>query len=208
MNEPQEPIIPKFILLLGSYDPDTKKLLYEIRNFIAKSFVEDVYALILEELEVYKGEENYFFMVEKGREPMLYAFRLYGLFDVRPLKITNPNELDNIVRNIVNKNYNTDITGRLPIIEKLEALAKSSELVLVIRDKQYSRCGEYIELTFLLEKGVDPRNVVFIVNKDIELSTMVKELLDYYWFVLRIYSSKDDLMDLIYRLVYYGVLRK
>jgi len=193
---------------LGSYDPDTKKLLYEIRNFIAKSFVEDVYALILEELEVYKGEENYFFMVEKGREPMLYAFRLYGLFDVRPLKITNPNELDNIVRNIVNKNYNTDITGRLPIIEKLEALAKSSELVLVIRDKQYSRCGEYIELTFLLEKGVDPRNVVFIVNKDIELSTMVKELLDYYWFVLRIYSSKDDLMDLIYRLVYYGVLRK
>jgi len=208
LNEPQEPIIPKFILLLGSYDPDTKKLLYEIRNFIAKSFVEDVYALILEELEVYKGEENYFFMVEKGREPMLYAFRLYGLFDVRPLKITNPNELDNIVRNIVNKNYNTDITGRLPIIEKLEALAKSSELVLVIRDKQYSRCGEYIELTFLLEKGVDPRNVVFIVNKDIELSTMVKELLDYYWFVLRIYSSKDDLMDLIYRLVYYGVLRK
>ena len=193
---------------MGSYDPDTKKLLYEIRNFIAKSFVEDVYALILEELEVYKGEENYFFMVEKGREPMLYAFRLYGLFDVRPLKITNPNELDNIVRNIVNKNYNTDITGRLPIIEKLEALAKSSELVLVIRDKQYSRCGEYIELTFLLEKGVDPRNVVFIVNKDIELSTMVKELLDYYWFVLRIYSSKDDLMDLIYRLVYYGVLRK
>jgi len=47
---------------------------------------------------------------------------------------------------------------------------------------------------------------VFLWNRNAELSSMVKELLDAFYFNFRAYGSEDELLDKVHRLIYYRVI--
>ena len=203
--------IPHFILILGSYDPETRSLLYEIKEFIAERFQEEVYGLILDETEVYACEregEGYIVMVDRDR-PTAYIIHMGKVVDVIPLG-GEPGDIcasEARLRELLEERYGMAIKRRLPVLEKIEALAKPSSLIFIVRHRQLTRCGEYVELTFLLERGVEPSRITFLWNSDVELSSMVKELLDLYNFTFRPYSSREDLKEEVYRLIYYRITR-
>lgn len=200
---------PNFILLLGSYDPDTKSLLYDIREYIANKFQDEIYGLVLEEVDIYLCDNDYVLLVEKGSAPAFYLFYLYKLVDVFYPDRIDRESIENfeiVVRETLREKHGIDIKKKLTILDKLRELARDAKLILIIRDKQSTRCGEYIELAFLLMEGADPSKIIFLWNKDIEISSMVKELLDRFNFNIRIYSSKEDLFEEIYRLIYNKVL--
>ncbi len=96
---------------------------------------------------------------------------------------------------------------RIPVLEKLQVLATISSLVFVIRHKELTRGGEYIELAFLLGKGLDPRIVYILVNSEVKISVMLKELIDFTKINFRVYEDEDDLIETIIRIIYYEIIR-
>jgi len=196
---------PTLILLLGSYDPETKRVLYEIREHIARSFHEHVYGMLLERLEMYdcvRDGQPHVLMVECGEEPAAYLFTPTGqLLDAIPLESTGPEGAGEAARKL-----GLELRFRLPVLEELSALAHFPDLLtMVVRHRELTRCGEYIELVFLLTQGVEPRRVVFLWNVNVPISTMLRELLDRYNFNLRTYKDERELLEETHRLVYYAV---
>ncbi len=203
----RNPSMPTLILLLGSYDPETKSVLYEIREHIARSFHEHVYGMLLERLEMYdcvRDGQPRVLMVEGGEEPAAYLFTPTGqLLDAVPLESAGPEGAGEAARKL-----GLELRFRLPVLEELGALAHFPNLLtFVVRHRELTRCGEYIELVFLLDQGVEPRRVVFLWNVSVPISTMLRELLDRYNFNLRTYEDERELLEEAHRLVYYQALR-
>ncbi len=201
----QNPSTPTLVLLLGSYDPETKGVLYEIREHIARSFREHVYGMLLEGLEMYdcvRDGQTHVLVVEGGEEPAAYLFTPTGqLMDAIPLESAGPEGAGEAARKL-----GLELKLRLPVIEELSALAHFPDLLtIVVRHREFTRCGEYIELVFLLTQGVEPRRVVFLWNVNVPISTMLRELLDRYNFNLRTYGDERELLEETHRLVYYAV---
>jgi len=201
-----------FIILLGSYDPDTKSLLYEIKEYIAKSFQEEIYPIILEDIEIYRTiKPPYIVMLDKQGSS---AYIIDGLVIKDMIHLgCNCETIDEkclvMLNSILEERYGITLKERLPVLEKLYSLVWVSKLIFVLRDKQYTRCGEYIELIFLLERLPRERSsdIIFLWNKDVELSSMIQEALEEYKFGFRTYSSKQALFDEIHRLVYHRIIK-
>lgn len=141
---------------------------------------------------------------------LLSSCSFLKIIDVFPLntQLTSKSneELEKALRKKLRERYEVDVKVRLPILRKLQEFAKHSKLILIIRDKQLTRGGEYIEFAFLLLEEVDPSKIVFLWNRNVELSSMVKELLDAFYFNFRAYGSEDELLDEVHRLIYYRVI--
>ncbi|OYT54371.1 MAG: hypothetical protein B6U76_07495 [Desulfurococcales archaeon ex4484_217_2] len=102
--------------------------------------------------------------------------------------------------------HGVNIEFRLPILRKLQELAKFSKPILIVRERELTRGGEYVELAFLLLEGTDTSKIVFLWNNKVDISSMVKELLDACNFNFRPYSSEKELLDEVYRLIYYKII--
>jgi hypothetical protein len=87
-------------------------------------------------------------------------------------------------------------------------LATISALVFVIRHRELTRGGEYIELAFLLGNGLDPRIVYMLVNSDVEISAMLKELIDFTEINFRVYKNQEDLLETIGKILYYKIFKQ
>ena len=87
-------------------------------------------------------------------------------------------------------------------------MARFAELVLLLRHEELTRGGEYIGLMFLLDRGLEPRKLFFIWNKNIPLSTMLKEALNNYNFNFRYYEDEEDLLEEVSRIIYYNMISR
>lgn len=205
-SKDSERIIPKIILILGSYDPETKTLLYRVKEYICISFTEDIYPLLLEEVEMYRCTDDHLVLVE--RIDNMCTVHIYktplGLKDIYSFECE---DYTSTLENILLERYDIEVKEKVPVLEKLNILARISELTFIIRDKELTRGGEYVELTFLLDQGLDPRDVYFLVNRSIGFSSMLKELLDCYNFNFRVYSNVEELLEEVHRIIYYRVIK-
>ena len=64
-------IEPLVVILLGSYDPETKSLLYRLKEEVTKTYAGSeyrVYAFLLEKLDVYDLEGNCTLFLEEFEE--------------------------------------------------------------------------------------------------------------------------------------------
>lgn len=195
---------PCFILLLGSYDPHTKSLLNSIKEFIAKKFQEEIYGTILEDVEIYICDEKGYAVLVEKEKPIAYIFYLNKILDVLSLK--SGDDFERSLREILKEKHGVNIEFRLPILRKLQELAKFSKPILIVRERELTRGGEYVELAFLLLEGTDTSKIVFLWNNKVDISSMVKELLDACNFNFRPYSSEKELLDEVYRLIYYKII--
>ncbi len=144
------------ILLLGSYDKETKKILDVIKEQIAKIstyYGENIFTLLLENVEIYKTDNDWI-CVEKFDEKATFIIFEQDSINVKDVIDFDAKNEEDIVKILKKLGYKSFI--RIPVLEKHQVLATISSLVFVIRHKELTRGGEYIELAFLLGKGLRP----------------------------------------------------
>ncbi len=194
------------ILLLGSYDKETKDILNRIREEIAKISVyhgETIFTLLLENVEIYETDTGWVCVETINDKKMFILFKGDSIEVKDVVEVDDEKDDFEILKQLGYKSF-----VRIPVLEKLRILATISSLVLIVRHRELTRGGEYIELVFLLGRGLNPRIVYLFVKSDVKISTMLKELIDFTEINFRIYESDDELIESIRRILYYKVLKR
>lgn len=97
---------------------------------------------------------------------------------------------------------------KLPILEKLKHLSFSASLLFLVRHRGLTRGGEYIELVYLLgESRMDPSKVYFLKKEGIDLSEMVKEILNRFRINFRSYRNENELCSEAISIAKYSFLQ-
>ena len=168
MSDFQVRHIPLFVLILGSYDSNTRQILYALREEIAKiaSVIEgiDIIALLLAKVKVFEintKTRQFTVMAELNEESAtLYIFEQCELIDVIQIKTDS---IESRIKDIINEKWNENVEFFLEktILNKLDLFLSVPSFVIVVRHEELTRGGEYIELTYLLLRGIDPKSIFF-----------------------------------------------
>ena len=201
-----------WILLLGSYDSETKRILYKVKDEINKlSTYYDEYLLIpllLENVEVYR-------IVKEDRVGLAilerYAENLWSLMiamegEIEVYDDVGGGSLEE-VEEVIEKTYGLRWT-RLQLLEKFRYLASmvaGGGLIIVIRHVELARCGELIELAFLLREGVPTDAIRVLVNQEINVSSMLLELLRMYRIYWERYRDEEELLRITRSIIQYFI---
>lgn len=193
-----QPIV--IILLLGSYDPKTESILENLKEGIVKNFSGDnVYALLLDAVEEYLADD-FEILTELINEDKvtLFIFQHNQLTDVNDIKLEG--ELDPTVYNFLKQKYNIEKINKLPIFEKFDILMQIAKTIFLIRHKEETRGGEYLELMHALFRGHSEK-MWFFKRNSIELSAMLMEYLDKFKVKMRTYRKEQDLTTALTRIL-------
>lgn len=193
------------ILLLGSYDPKTRSYLECIKEEIVKRYSgENVYVFLLDEVEIYYSEKvQVLTELLNADKATLFIFQDGQLIDVYDVNLKNG--LDETVYSFVNEKYGVRRISKQPIFEKFNILMRLAEAVFLIRHKEETRGGEYLELMHALFSGHSKKIWLFKKN-GLQLSTMLMEYLDEFKVNMRTYTNEQDLTSAITRILRYEFL--
>lgn len=219
-----------FVTLLGSYDPETKKLLYAIRESIARKFSDEgVYSMLMETLEYYVVNQlsspislkTYDIIVERENGVNLTFYILDGL-SVEVETIPYEKDVESALFNYLIKRglitpeakvKNIPMAGDPSLFTFLVSI---STLYFIIRLKEETRGGELIELCSILNSPnniqvrgdkVNARTFLFKKN-NITLSTMFQILLDEENVLLREFEDQDDVLNQINKIIHNSLTQK
>jgi hypothetical protein len=155
-----------FILLLGSYDSETKEALYSMQETIANSFArEGHYSLIMEVLDLYTLSDGHILLLENRDEhnTTIYLFNpREGNGPIEPETIdtiSNEGDVENTVYEYLTKTgfCEADITTeKISILSSnglFNFLVSISSVFMLLRLKEETRGGEYIELFYITRTG-------------------------------------------------------
>jgi len=190
------------LLLLGSYDPQTKSYLEVIKEEIVKTFSgENVYVVLLDYVEIYDAETAQVLteVTEEGKVT-LFIFQenmLTEVYDVN-LKVS----LDDTVYGFLKEKCGVLKVTKQPVFNKFDFLMRLAKAILLVRDKEETRGGEYVELMHALFRGHSDK-VWFFKREGIRLSNMLMEYLDKFKVNMRPYSNSQELQTQILRLLKY-----
>lgn len=184
--------------MLGSYDPETTKILKSLREFIAERFERDeLYALMLENVDIYQSEKVDVVLerLSDRRATLMVFNKKSELIDVEDV------EFEDDVSGIMREKYGVESFIKTPVLEKLRLLASAAWLVFLIRHLEQTRGGELIELTYISNFC---RDRIFLLKKEgVKLSTMVEELIEAFKINLRTYVELRELFDTVERIIMY-----
>ena len=197
------------ILLLGSYDRITEKVLENLRNNLSQDFMNldnSVLILLLSNIEVYATEiinkktqeiRKTSLIVEKFNDTKKLS--LYFLNQNTIDEIVDINTLENIslednLMNFLQIDYEVQQLTKLTILPKLEYIKTISTSIFLIRHKELTRGEEYVELIHLLQQ-LSKDKLSFIKREGFDISTMAWEILDSYSIQYRTYKTEKDLLN-------------
>jgi hypothetical protein len=92
--------------------------------------------------------------------------------------------------------------NRQPIFEKFDILMRLAKAAFLIRHKEETRGGEYLELIHALFRG-HSKKVWFFKRNGLQLSAMLMEYLDKFKVNMRTYKDEKDLIAAIIRILKY-----
>lgn len=199
---------PAFILLLGSFDPQTKPLLANAKEEIVKAFSgENVFALILDKLEIYTAGD-FEILAELSTEKMitLFIFQNSELVDMADIRYRE-RYADMTVYQYLRDTYLIQKMEKLSIFNKLDVLMRDAVAVFLLRHKEETRGGEYLELMHALFRGHADK-IWFLRRNGIALSEMLMEYLDKYGVKMRTYNEENELVSNILRILKYQLKNK
>lgn len=190
------------ILLLGSYDSSTKPILENLKEEIVKNFSgENVYAILLDRLEEYRADGLEILTEQLNENKVtLFIFEHNQLIDIYDLKIED--EVETSIYNFLKQKYQIEKISKLPIFEKFDTLMQVTKAILLIRHKEETRGGEYLELMHALFRGYAEK-IWFFKRNGIDLSAMLMEYLDKFKVKMRTYKKEQDLTTAIMRILKY-----
>lgn len=190
--------------------PKTKNLLYKLKEEVVKTYAGTeyrVYAFLLEKLEIYDLEDNHvLFLKEINEEEYTICFiNPKGILeDIREFKGNKERVLKEVERL-----YGKRVKYKVRELDKLKRLIDYPlSIVITLREVELTRGGEYIELAYLVSRIKPeeiPKRVWFFKREGIPISTMVKELLTDTGIRYRSYSSENELIDEVLRIIYYSI---
>lgn len=191
------------ILLLGSFDPQTKAQLEDIKEEILKTFSgENVYALLLDGVEVYFSDVVEVLTESSGEDRItLFTFQDNQLVDMDDLKLEKA-DVDKTIYDYLRKKHNITKFNRLSVFDKLDVLMRNTKVIFLLRDKEETRGGEYLELMHALFRG-HAEKIWFLKKNGIALSAMLMEYLDKYGVKMRTYQRRRDLESAVIRTLKY-----
>jgi hypothetical protein len=79
---------------------------------------------------------------------------------------------------------------------------RNAKVIFLLRDKEETRGGEYLELMHALFRD-HAGKLWFLKRNDIALSSMLMEYLDKYGVKLRTYQAESDLKTTVIRILHY-----
>ena len=208
-----------FVLILGSYDNETKQLLYSLRDCLTSKFVkEGHYFIIMEKMTLFRTENGKHVLTEEDTN---YNVTLYIFHSIKKMGEVEAEMIDTIkleggLEETVSK-YVTDL-DELPTRIQMEKAPITGETGLfnflveicsfynIIRLKEESRGGEYLELCQILRmkerKLVRQERDVYYFNKIGNVhSSMLNLVLNSNELVLRDFDENGDLCQQIEELV-------
>jgi len=188
--------------LLGSYDPQTRSILEDVKEEIVKSFSgRDVYAVLLEFVEIYlsKTIQVLVELLNAGRIS-LFIFQEDVLVDVCDVNLEG--SLDETVYSFLKEKHGAPKIEKQKVFNKLDRLMQLAKAILLIRDKEETRGGEYVELMHALFNA-HANKVWFFKRNGVRLSAMLMEYLDKFKVNIRPYTDYQDLKTEVIRLLGY-----
>ncbi|MCJ7763014.1 hypothetical protein MUP38_06135 [Candidatus Bathyarchaeota archaeon] len=193
------------VLLLGSFDPQTKTQLENIKEEIVKTFSgENVYALLLNNVEVYfSGVVEVLTELSMDDKITIFTFQNNQLVDMNDLKLEQEN-MDKTVYDYLKEKYSITELKKLPIFNKLDVLMRNAKVIFLLRHKEETRGGEYLELMHALFRG-HAAKIWFLKKNGIALSAMLMEYLDKYEVKMRTYRGERDLGNTVIRTLQYQI---
>ena len=188
------------ILLLGSYDSITKKYLIKIRDDIAKNYPGQVYGFMLENIDLFSAESSYRIIVEHipDERCAIFVFKEGELVEVYDIEKTQ--KIEKSVYDLMKERYNASYIKKETVLTTINDLMQVAKRIFIIRDKEETRCGEYLELAHALMIKQSEKIYLFR-QKDIELSQMLYEYLESFRVITRTYSDYCELRTIILRII-------
>jgi predicted ATP-dependent protease len=190
-------------LLLGSFGPQTKALLENVKEEIVKTFSgENQYALLLDSVEVYFSDVvEVLTELSNGNMITIIIFQNNQLVDMIDLKLEKEGA-DRTVYNYLRQQYKITQFNRWPVFDKLDILLQDAKAIFLVRDKEETRGGEYLELMHSLFRKHGGK-LWFLKKDGVILSSMLMEYLDKYSVKMRTYQAESDLKRTVLRILQY-----
>jgi hypothetical protein len=191
------------LLLLGSFDPQTKNTLDNLKEEIVKTFsAENTYAFMLDTVEIYSADDMEILTEHFSKDKItLFIFQNNQLIDVDDTD-TEKGDTETTVYNYMKKHYSVTHINRYSIFNKLDVLMQTAKTIFLLREKEETRGGEYLELMHALFRG-HAEKIWFLKKNGIELSAMLMEYLDKYGVKMRTYNGERDLKKAVIRTLQY-----
>jgi len=198
---------PRILLLLGSFDEKTKAVLNSLKNELAREFSGiDLYCFLLDDVEIF-SDENYDLILERYDHNSFTAFifdKASNILNVEDVQIDS-NDLQSATYEFI-RTWCLKTNRPLPnnfvaysIFNKLENLFKFARLILIVRNEEKTRGGEYIEFAYGVAKYSN--KFYFVAKQDVILSTMVVELIKRYGIKMLFYHDNRDLNSRLVEIV-------
>jgi hypothetical protein len=196
------------ILLLGSYDRITWKILENLRESLSQDFMgldNSVLILLLNNIEIYAVEIinnktheiiKPVLIVEKfdnTKRASLYFIDQNKITEIEDINLESISLEDNLM-NYLQRKYQVQQLAKLPILSKLDYISTASTSIFLIRHEELTRGGEYIELVHLLHR-LSKDKLSFIKREGFDISTMAWEILESYNIRYRTYITENSLLD-------------
>jgi hypothetical protein len=139
---------PRFVLILGSYDVETKRLIYELKDEVSKRYGKnDVFSLVLDKVEVFTCDNLVQVVAEMYESTLtVMVFKGIELVDVDEISDVSEAETEDRVMDYLSEGYGSKGVLKLPVLGKLDLLMNFSVSICLIREKELTRGGEYCEL--------------------------------------------------------------
>ncbi len=194
------------ILLLGSYDDITRTILHKLRKDLNERF--ERYActtLLLENMDIHvslrPGLHDYSVFFEKEGENAGAVTLIKE--KTKPIERIEYKSEQEYQQSIGSGSGSIDFKHfrKVPELEKASILNDWADLVYLIKQLELTRGGELVELTYLLHRHrggksvVDPLKYEFFYKKEIEISTMVKEIVVHNKIYPIEYTEYEELRD-------------
>ncbi len=156
LPQPEQVNSVGFILILGSFDPQTKEILFKLKRGLSKEYGgSGIYPILLDETEAYKFG-NLIVLEEKlsYKTVNLHVFS-EDMLPIESYIYTGTLSLDNFEKFLKDRLdpeliYQNATPQKMNVIHKLDAFFEASFSILVIRHRHETRGGEIAELMYAL----------------------------------------------------------
>jgi hypothetical protein len=188
------------MMILGSYDKTTKRLMHSIQPPLIRQYTDNkLMVYLLEDLITFDAID-----IESGKTAMVVLdksneFQM-TFFVFTDNEIVESDTLysaydESVVTGYLQQQYGITVTRTSSLLDALEFLCRLSIGTVVIRHEELTRGGELVELCVLVIRGYPSSRLLFARQKEIELSSMLKELLDKYRVKSFPYKTGQELQE-------------
>lgn len=189
------------VLLLGSYDKKTKKILDSLKEEIAKTYSGRVLAFLLSNLDLYETDKfQVLTETEENISTTVYIFDNTGLQEVYDIPLKLGDDQSQVLYNSLKNKFSIGKIQKTTTAKKFDYLLTASEVIFLIRNKEETRGGEYVELMLSLLEQNAP-DVWFFKKEGIHISSMLMEYLDKFGVIMRPYFDTEELAIGIIRVI-------